>query len=100
MPTLLEKTEALLEKATTDLENIRVKKMDILEKEKQAIARVNSLESTRILQLVNMSKIDSSQLKALLMAEQPKPVEQVVIPETTNFVTERITEDEENEEDE
>lgn len=100
MPTPLEKTEALLEKATTDLENIRVKKMDILEKEKQAIARVNSLESTRILQLVNMSKIDSSQLKALLMAEQPKPVEQVVIPETTNFVTERITEDEENEEDE
>ncbi|MDD6060083.1 MAG: hypothetical protein PUB97_06830 [Ruminococcus sp.] len=97
MPTPLEKTEALLEKATTDLENIRVKKMDILEKEKQAIARVNSLESTRILQLVNMSKIDSSQLKALLMAEQPKPVEQVVIPETTNFVTERITEDEEDE---
>jgi len=97
LPTPLEKTEALLEKATTDLENIRVKKMDILEKEKQAIARVNSLESTRILQLVNMSKIDSSQLKALLMAEQPKPVEQVVIPETTNFVTERITEDEEDE---
>lgn len=97
MPTPLEKTEALLEKATTNLENIRVKKMDILEKEKQAIARVNSLESTRILQLVNMSKIDSSQLKALLMAEQPKPVEQVVIPETTNFVTERITEDEEDE---
>jgi hypothetical protein len=31
------------------------------------------------------------------MAEQPKPVEQVVIPETTNFVTERITEDEEDE---
>ena len=97
MPTPLEKTEALLEKATTNLENIRVKKMDILEKEKQAIARVDSLESTRILQLVNMSKIDSSQLKALLMAEQPKPVEQVVIPETTNFVTERITEDEEDE---
>lgn len=97
MPTPLEKTEALLEKATTDLENIRVKKMDILEKEKQAIARVNSLESTRILQLVNMSKIDSSQLKALLMAEQPKPVEQVVKPENTNFVTERITEDEEDE---
>ena len=97
LPTPLEKTEALLEKATTDLENIRAKKMDILEKEKQAIARVNSLESTRILQLVNMSKIDSSQLKALLMAEQPKPVEQVVKPETTNFVTERITEDEEDE---
>lgn len=53
--------------------------------------------STRILQLVNMSKIDSSQLKALLMAEQPKPVEQVVKPDTTNYVTERITEDEEDE---
>ena len=97
MPTPLEKTETLLEKAITDLENIRAKKADILEKEKQAVARVNSLANTRILQLVNLSKIDSSQLKALLMAEQPKPIEQVVIPETTNFVTERITEDEEDE---
>ena len=100
MPTPLEKTEALLEKATTDLENIRVKKMDILEKEKQAIARVNSLESTRILQLVNMSKIDSSQLKALLMTEQPKSIEQTIESDTTNYITERINEDEENEEDE
>ena len=90
MPTPLEKTEALLEKAIADLESIRAKKADILEKEKQGIARVSSLENTRILQLVNLSKIDSSQLKALLMAEQPKP-------ETTNFVTERITEDEEDE---
>ena len=97
MPTPLEKTEALLEKAVADLESIRAKKADILEKEKQGIARVNSLENTRILQLVNMSKIDSSQLKALLMAERPKPVEQVSIPVTTNFVTERITEDEEDE---
>ena len=100
MPTPLEKTEALLEKAIADLESIRAKKADILEKEKQGIARVNSLESTRILQLVNMSKIDSSQLKALLMTEQTKPVEQVVKPDTTNYVTERINEDEENEEDE
>ena len=100
LPTPLEKTEALLEKAIADLESIRAKKADILEKEKQGIARVSSLENTRILQLVNLSKIDSSQLKALLMTEQPKPVEQVVKPETTNFVTERITEDEENEEDE
>lgn len=91
------KPATLLEKAIADLESIRAKKVDILEKEKQGIARVNSLESTRILQLVNLSKIDSSQLKALLMAEQPKPVEQVVTPETTNFVTERITEDEEDE---
>lgn len=97
MPTPLEKTETLLEKAIADLENIRAKKADILEKEKQAVARVNSLENTRILQLVNLSKIDSSQLKALLMAEQSKPVEQVVIPETTNFVTERITENEDDE---
>ena len=92
MPTPLEKTETLLEKAIADLE-----KADILEKEKQGIARVNTFENTRILQLVNLSKIDSSQLKALLMAEQLKPVEQVAIPETTNFVTERITEDEEDE---
>ena len=97
LPTPLEKTEALLETAIADLESIRAKKADILEKEKQGIARVNSLENTRILQLVNLSKIDSSQLKALLMTEQPKPVEQVVKPETTNFVTERITEDEEDE---
>lgn len=97
LPTPLEKTEALLEKAIADLESIRAKKADILEKEKQGIARVSSLENTRILQLVNLSKIDSSQLKALLMAEQPKPVEQVVKPEITKFVTERITEDEEDE---
>ncbi len=97
MPTPLEKTEVLLEKAIADLESIRAKKADILEKEKQAVARVSSLENTRILQLVNLSKIDSSQLKALLMAEQPKPAEQVMKPETTNFVTERITEDEEDE---
>ena len=63
-------------------------------------ARVNSLESTRILQLVNMSKIDSSQLKALLMAEQPKSIEQTIESDTTNYITERINEDEENEEDE
>ena len=92
LPTPLEKTEALLEKAIADLESIRAKKADILEKEKQGIARVNSLENTRILQLVNLSKIDSSQLKALLMAEQPKPVEQVVKPDTTNYITERINE--------
>ena len=97
MPTPLEKTEALLEKAIADLESIRAKKADILEKEKQGIARVSSLENTRILQLVNLSKIDSSQLKALLMAEQSKPVEQVVKPDTTNYITERITEDEEDE---
>lgn len=97
MPTPLEKIETLLEKAITDLENIRAKKADILEKEKQAVARVNSLANTRILQLVNLSKIDSSQLKALLMAEQPKPVERAAMPESTNFVTERITEDEEDE---
>lgn len=97
MPTPLEKTEALLEKAIADLESIQAKKADILEKEKQGIARVSSLENTRILQLVNLSKIDSSQLKALLMAEQPKPVEQVVKPDTTNYITERIIEDEEDE---
>ena len=66
MPTPLEKTEALLEKARTDFENIQAKKADILEKEKQAVARLEKIENTRILQLVNMNKIDSDMLKAIL----------------------------------
>lgn len=68
-----------------------------MKEKSKGIARVSSLENTCILQLVNLSKIDNSQLKALLMAEQPKPVEQVVKPDTTNYITERITEDEEDE---
>lgn len=102
MPTTLEKTEALLEKARTDLENIQAKKADILEKEKQAAARLEKIENTRILQLVNMNKIDSDMLKAILMSKTntvPEPSKTVYQkPEpfisTTN---ERITENEEDE---
>ena len=102
MPTPLEKTEALLEKARTDLENIQAKKADILEKEKQAVARLEKIENTRILQLINMNKIDSDMLKAILMSKTntvpapPKPVHQKPEPfiSTTN---ERITDNEEDE---
>lgn len=102
MPTPLEKTEALLEKARTDFENIQAKKADILEKEKQAVAQLEKIENTRILQLVNMNKIDSDMLKAILMGktntvpEPPKPVPQKPEPfiSTTN---ERIAENEEDE---
>lgn len=63
MPTPLEKTEALLEKAIADLESIRAKKADILEKEKQGIARVSSLENTRILdnKITELKKMKAEQ---------------------------------------
>lgn len=92
----LEKTEALIVKVKADIENITAKKADILEKEKQAHARLEQLENTRILQLVNHCNVDGDMLKALLMGSQPKPAPQKPEPiiSTTN---ERITENEEDE---
>lgn len=92
----LEKTEALIVKVKADIENITAKKADILEKEKQALARLEQLENTRVLQIVNLCNVDGDTLKKLLMAAQPKPVPQKPEPfiSTTN---ERITENEEDE---
>lgn len=95
MATPLEKTEALLEKAKAEVDSLRQKKAEIIEKEKQALARVEQLENTRILQLVNINKIDSDMLKNILMANQPKSVEQKPKP-TTTISNERITENEED----
>lgn len=95
MATPLEKTEALLEKAKAEVDSLRQKKAEIIEKEKQALARVEQLENTRILQLVNINKIDSDMLKNILMANQPKPVEPKPKP-TTTISNERITENEED----
>jgi hypothetical protein len=92
----LEKTEALIAKVKAELENITAKKTDILEKEKNALARLEQLENTRVLQIVNLSNVDGDTLKRLLMAARPKPVPQKPEPiiSTTN---ERITENEEDE---
>lgn len=92
----LEKTEALIAKVKAELENITVKKTDILEKEKNALDRLEQLENTRVLQIVNLSNVSGDVLKALLMSAQPKPVPQKPEPliSTTN---ERITEDEDDE---
>lgn len=101
MPATLEKTEALLEKARADLENIRAKKADILEKEKQAVERLEQIENNRILQLVNMKKIDSDMLKAILMGmEKNEPEPAAPVPDPIITETERITENETNEDDE
>lgn len=91
----LEKTKALIAKVKADLENITTKKADILEKEKNALARLEQLENTRVLQIVSLSNVDGDTLKRLLMSAQPKPVPQKPEPliSTTN---ERITENEED----
>lgn len=96
MPTPLEKTEALLKKAKADLESIQAKKEDILKKEKQAVARLEKIENARILQLVNLNKINSDMLKTILMG---KTAEQQPVSTPVASITERNIENADNQED-
>lgn len=96
MPTPLEKTEALLKKVKADLESIQAKKEDILKKEKQAVARLEKIENARILQLVNLNKINSDMLKTILMG---KTAEQQPASTPVASITERNIENADNQED-
>lgn len=91
----LEKTESQLERAYGELEAIRERKADILEKEKIAMARVTDLENQRILQIVDICNLNGDDLKkklaALMPANNPKPAPVVLKPND-----ERKNENEEN----
>lgn len=77
----LEKTEQQLEKANAELDIVRERKADILEKEKAAIRRVEELENQRILQIVDTFNLNGDDLKkklsAIMPANTPKPVSAV-----------------------
>lgn len=64
----LEKTEQQLEKANAELDIVRERKTDILEKEKAAIRRVEELENQRILQIVGSYNLGGNELKKKLAA--------------------------------
>lgn len=91
--TPLEKTEQQIEKAYADLNGIREKKSDIIEREKQALTHIAELENQRIVQIVQVHSLDGTQLKAMLANIKAKPN----ISEPTRPITiERKNENEEN----
>lgn len=67
----LEKTENQLKRAYAELENIRERKSDIIEKEKVAMAHIESLENQRILQIVDIYNLSGDDLKRKLAAIMP-----------------------------
>ena len=91
----LEKTEAQLKKAYAELDVIRERKSDIIEKEKAAMSHIESLENQRILQIVDTYRLNGDDLKrklaAIMPANAPKPV-----TSTTTLINERNNENEEN----
>ena len=64
--TPLEKTEQLIEKGQADLNDVREKISELKEKEKAIISRNTELENTRIVQIVQLSNLNVSQLKDML----------------------------------
>ena len=64
--TPLEKTEQLIEKGQADLNDVREKISELKEKEKSIISRNTELENTRIVQIVQLSNLNGSQLKEML----------------------------------
>ncbi len=88
----LEKTENQLKKAYAELEAIRDRKSDIIEKEKAAMAHIASLENQRILQIVDIYSLSGDDLKEKLAAIMPA--------NAPKSVSEPISEHERNNEDE
>ena len=91
----LEKTEQQLARAYSELEVIRDRKADITEKEKAALAHIENLENQRILQIVDIYRLNGDDLKkklaAIMPANAPKPV-----TTTTPVNNERNNENEKN----
>lgn len=67
----LEKTETQLKKACAELDAIRERKADIIEKEKAALAHIENLENQRILQIVDTFNLKGDDLKKKLAAIMP-----------------------------
>lgn len=67
----LEKTENQLKKAYSELDAIRDRKSDIIEKEKATMAHIESLENQRILQIVDTYRLNGDDLKRKLAAIMP-----------------------------
>ncbi|MBP0961575.1 MAG: hypothetical protein J5864_05475 [Oscillospiraceae bacterium] len=74
----LEKTESQLKKAYAELDVIRERKADIIEKEKAAMSHIENLENQRILQIVDTYRLSGDDLKrklaAIMPANAPKSV--------------------------
>ncbi len=91
----LEKTEAQLKKAYAELDAIRERKADIIEKERGAMSHIENLENQRILQIVDTYRLSGDDLKkklaAIMPANAPKPV-----TTTTPVNNERNNENEKN----
>lgn len=80
----LEKTETQLKKACAELDAIRERKADIIEKEKAALAHIENLENQRILQIVDIFNLNGDDLKkklaAIMPANSPKSVSGAPVP--------------------
>lgn len=72
----LEKTENQLKKAYAELAAIRDRKDDILEKEKATLAHIENLENQRILQIVDIYRLNGDDLKKKLAAIMPANAQQ------------------------
>ncbi|MBP0962264.1 MAG: hypothetical protein J5864_09005 [Oscillospiraceae bacterium] len=91
----LEKTEAQLKKAYAELDVIRERKTDIIEKEKAAMSHIESLENQRILQIVDIYRLNGDDLKKKLAAIMPANAPKSVTG-TTTVINERNNENEKN----
>ena len=93
--TPLEKTEQLIEKGQADLNDVREKISELKEKEKAIISRITELENTRIVQIVQLSNLNGSQLKEMLTKIKHNTFESTPTKSVSLTKIERKTENEE-----
>ena len=93
--TPLEKTEQLIEKGQADLNDVREKISELKEKEKAIISRNTELENTRIVQIVQLSNLNGSQLKEMLTKIKHNTFESTPTNSVSLTKIERKTENEE-----
>lgn len=91
----LEKTEQLIEKCQADLNDVREKISELKEKEKAIISRNTELENTRIVQIVQLSNLNGSQLKEMLTKIKREAVAGTPTTSVSLTKIERKTENEE-----
>lgn len=93
----LEKIESNIERKTCDIEAALVKISELKSKVKQYNEELIELQNQRILCIVTMSNVDVRTLKDKLLSITTSNEVGASAPITNTMITERITEDEEDE---
>lgn len=96
----LEKIEANIERKNSDIEAALAKIAELKTKVKQYNEELIELQNQRIICIVTMSNVDVRTLKDKLLSITASGEIGASAPVSNTIITERITEDEENEEDE